>query len=398
MSSAATRRQFLEQALATATLLLSGCSDGGADGSEAGPPDALGCPDALAGWQRRENLLFLDEGNLPLEQPYGQGWDKRLLTDLSKLDPDHLLTDNDRFYVRTSYPDRLDPNAPWKISLGGLVRLPQEVTLEELLPQARPLGTHLMECSGNGAGGHFGLLSAATWTGAPVLEVLRRVERLASATRVLISGFDDHSQASMTSVPGASWIFTLDQLAERGAFLATEMNGARLPPDHGYPVRLLVPGWYGCTCIKWVNEIKLVDDSELATAQMKEFAARTHQDGVPELARDYKPALIDQDAMPVRVEQWTLGDRTRYRVAGILWGGERPTDKLVIRFNPQEDYVPVVVCPKQTTNQSWTFWSHVWTPASAGIYRIQLQVDDSTVPKKRLDAGYYIRSVQVAAV
>src|SRR6185436_10905211 len=141
-----------------------------------------------------------------------------------------------------------------------------------------------------------------------------KTKRLRAATRVLVSGFDDHSQPSTHSTAGASWIFTLAELAETGAFLATRMNGEPLPRDHGFPLRLVVPGWYGCTCIKWVDAISFVDDDALATSQMQEFASRTMQNGMPALARDYLPAEIDQAAMPVRVEEWNVGGRLAYRV------------------------------------------------------------------------------------
>ena len=81
--------------------------------------------------------------------------------------------------------------------------------------------------------------------------------------------------------------------AATGAFLATQMNGADLPRDHGFPVRLVVPNWYGCTCIKWVSQIDIVADDEPSTTQMREFAARTHQDGMPDLARDFQSPVID---------------------------------------------------------------------------------------------------------
>src|SRR5438034_9585635 len=79
------------------------------------------------------------------------------------------------------------------------------------------------------------------------------------------------------SIPGASWAFSPEQLEKAGAFLATELNGQPLPKDHGAPVRLVVPGWYGCTSIKWVNEITLVREEVEATSQMLEYAARTLQ-------------------------------------------------------------------------------------------------------------------------
>ena len=64
-----------------------------------------------------------------------------------------------------------------------------------------------------------------------------------------------------------------------------------LTPDHGAPVRLVVPNWYGCACIKWVTHVEMVPDDEPATTQMREFAARTHQNGVPARARDYQPPI-----------------------------------------------------------------------------------------------------------
>jgi DMSO/TMAO reductase YedYZ molybdopterin-dependent catalytic subunit len=159
-----------------------------------------------------------------------------------------------------------------------------------------------MECAGNPRTLHFGLISAANWAGIPLAKVLPRVEPRSGASWVLISGFDRHSQPSEHSMPGASWIFTREQMESAGAFLATEMNGQPLPPDHGFPIRLVAPGWYGCTCIKWVSEIAMVDEAAPATGQMREFAERTHQAGTPELARDFQPATIDLAAMPVRVE------------------------------------------------------------------------------------------------
>ena len=175
------------------------------------------------------------------------------------------------------------------------------------------------------------------------------------------------------------------------------MNGQSLNKDHGAPVRLIVPGWYGCTSIKWVNAITLVDENFLATSQMQEFAGRTHQQGVPRLARDYRPATIDQAAMPIRIEKWFVDGRIKYRVVGILWGGSRPVKALEIRFNPEEDYVRVAHF-SQTANDPWCFWSHAWTPTTVGTYLIRLRVADPLVETKRLDSGYYVRSVEVTEI
>lgn len=341
-------------------------------------------------------LPFADDGDLPLEEPLGVGWDGRLYTDLSTLSPESLVTANESFYVRTRYPDLLDPEAPWVVAVDGLVDAPSTLELDELLPLAAPRGVHLMECSGNGRGGSFGLMSAAAWDGIAMIDLLARITSRPEATRVLVNGFDGHSVPSANghSTPGASWIFTPAQL-ER-AFLATAMNGAPLPPDHGAPLRLLVPGWYGCTCIKWVDRITLVDDDAPATAQMMEFASRTHQDGVPTRAADYRPAIIEQAAMPVRVERWREGGAVVLRTTGILWGGSTPTSAASIRFG-DASWEPVTVDPPTTQNATWTLWTHTWRPTRSGELAIRMRIDDPSIPTRRLDADHYLRTIVLDA-
>jgi hypothetical protein len=130
---------------------------------------------------------------------------------------------------------------------------------------------------------------------------------------------------------------------------------------------------------------------------MKEFADRTHQNGVQKLASEYKPAAIDQAAMPIRVEQWKVDGSDKYNVVGVMWGGHKLTRDLQIRFRPDEAFVPVETY-HQTTNATWTLWSHRWTPADTGVYRIQLKVADPTIPTRRLDEGYYARAVNITNV
>jgi len=242
-------------------------------------------------------------------------------------------------------------------------------------------------------------MSAARWNGVPLMRVLERVSRRPRATRVLVSGFDEHSTLDPGSVPGASWIFSLDQIRESRAFLATGMNGAALSPDHGFPLRLVVPGWYGCTAIKWVDEIALVDDEAPATDQMREYAGRTHQHPMgPRLARDFQPATIDPAAVPVRVEMHAAdGGKIVYRIVGLAWGGRTPPRTLVIRFRPDVPFAPVEQIGTGDGG-GWTFWSHAFRPPGPGRYRIELAVRDPGVRTRRLDMGYYAREIEIARV
>ena len=329
----------------------------------------------------------------------GRGWDGRLSLDLTRIDPAApLLQENHEFFIRTFYPDGIDRDVPWQIRVRGLVDADSEIDADGLDGLATDQGAYVLECSGNSWYGSFGLMSAARWSGVPLADVLADLPVSRSATRVVVSGYDQHDDPSDHSTPGASWVFSLDQVEQTGMFLATRMNGERLPFDHGFPVRLYVPNWYGCSCIKWVDEIRLVDDDEPATPQMMEFAGRTHQDGVPRLARDYRPASQDQAAMPVRIERWRLADGSRlHRIVGILWGGDDPAAgrKLTIRLGDEAEYVPVEVCPTMTANQPWTVWTHAWAPDARGLYNIRCGIDDRRISTNRLDSGYYDRTVDI---
>jgi len=346
-------------------------------------------------------IEFLGEGHFPMETPLDAGLDGRLYTDLSAVTPDRPTTPTEKFYVRTRASELLDNRKSWTIKASGLLSTPTEISMADLRKVSKPAGLHLMECSGNVRFAHFGMLSVADWAGARVSEVLDSVKMDKAASHVLISGFDRYPADSSTSTPGASWIFTVDELSASKAFFATEMNGSLLTRDHGAPVRLVVPGWYGCACIKWVDEITILGEGAATTSQMREFAGRTMQQGVPELVKDYRPAIIEQAAMPIRVEKWLVDRKIKYRVNGIAWGGSRPVSGLAIRFgsepNSSEEFVPVDDFV-QTNNDPWSFWTHVWTPTKPGLYFIRLRVKDSSIPARRLNSGHYVRSVQIKEI
>jgi len=340
---------------------------------------------------------FSGEARVPLGEAFGAELDGRLYTDLSKLTAENSIVPVEQFYIRTRASKLLDNTKPWELQLGGLSDNSFAIQMPDLKKMSAPMGLHLMECAGNVRSAHYGMISVASWNGVALADIIERAKSKSDAKRVLISGFDTYIAKSASSIPGASWVFTAEELKKAGAFLATEMNGSPLTSDHGAPVRLVVPGWYGCTCIKWVNEINFVDDAAAATSQMQEYAARTMQNGVPQLAREYRPATIEQAAMPIRIEKWVVAGKIRYRIVGIAWGGSVPVKKLQIRFNPEEEYVAVDNF-QQTGNDPWRFWTHDWTPKQPGTYMIRLHISDPGVTARRLEAGYYMRTVEISEI
>ena len=151
-----------------------------------------------------------------------------------------------------------------------------------------------------------------------------------------------------------------------------------------------------------MTAIDLVPDDEPATGQMQEFAQRTHQDGIPRLARDFEPPAIDLAATPVRVEQWRTaspanGSGVIYRVIGIRWGGGAAGARagLTIRFRAGAPFVPVDQSSRAIEGTSWSLWSHLWRPDAPGVYQIVLGTTDPALRTRRLDLRYYTRDVQI---
>jgi len=384
-----TRRDFVRTSALTSGALLLGMNHPGLFAvTEAQKPQLDGKP--------LEELQFLNEGRVEMDSAFGSELDGRLYTSLSGLSNDSLVTPMDRFYVRTRASQILPRPESWAISLDGLVAAPQKLKIAELQAAAKPLGLHLMECAGNTRAAQFGMISVGEWTGVPISEILSRARAKSSATQVLVSGFDRYVATSTTSTPGASWIFPLAELAEAGAFLATRLNSMPLTRDHGAPVRLVIPNWYGCACIKWVQTITLVDQETESTSQMREFASRTGQKGVPDLARDFSPAIIQLGAMPIRIEKRRANQKIHYRVVGLCWGGSRPATSLFIRFNPEEDYVPVQHF-RPATDGLWTVWTHDWFPARPGKFLIRLMTKDVGLTQ-RINSGYFVREVEIEDV
>ena len=342
---------------------------------------------------------FVNEGAASVAKT-GTGLDARTRIDLSTLGSERLDVGADAFFVRTERPDRLPQGEPRELRLGGLVERELAIPTSELVALARPMGVHLLECSGNTKDGAFGLISATAWDGVPLSEVLGRITPRSTLpeARVLVGGFDDHSQASQggRSTAGASWVFSRADLAKAGAFLATGMGGKALLPDHGSPIRLMVPNFFGCACIKWLDRIDLVPDDAPATEHMKEFAARTHQHVAFDLARQYSAPIVEAAALCIRAEHRRVGGKVRLFLRGIVWGGTKPTE-LMRLFLDEAPGDPLFVKTPAASATTWGIWEYTGPALAPGLHSVRLGIEPIGTPQRRLDLGWYTRVFEVRA-
>lgn len=176
-----------------------------------------------------------------------------------------VITPNERFYVRNHYDvPRIDPTA-WYLSVGGLVRHRLALSLADLrrLPSRSVIVT--LECAGNGralldppvAGRQWqlGAVSTAEWTGVPLVEVLDRAGVEAAAREIVVRGADRGPTHGGSESVHFERSLPVDSTRDPDVLLAYAMNGEPLPANHGAPLRLVVPGWYGMASVKWLTHI-----------------------------------------------------------------------------------------------------------------------------------------------
>lgn len=340
---------------------------------------------------------FVGEGDPPLERLIGSGPDARRFSDLSRIRLDGTAPADSPFFVRTGPPRGLPARADWSINILGLGSTTPGLRLPEIEAASRPRGFSVLECSGNDPGGRFGLLGGAHWEGALLGDLFRALRRrggvAGSPAWVRVTGWDE-GPLSPGDRPEASWIFSEKDLLAAKAFLATGINGAALPSENGGPVRLMIPGWYGCACIKWVRSMEWLDGDPPATPFMREYAGRTHQDGIPATAGAFRPAIMQWGALPIRVERHVKAGRAGYRVIGLAWGGDKTETPLQIRIG-SGDWQDVIVRAPRRTHAGWSVWTYRWEPAAAGEYPIRLRVPGAKRGSLRSDGDWYLRICRI---
>ena len=215
----------------------------------------------------------------------------------------------------------------WALSIGGLVADPMKLTLDEL--RARPAVelTVTMECAGNGRAQltpHVvsqpwlnEAVGTARWRGVALAALLEEASPLDDAAEVVFTGLDRGLEKEIEQQYERS--LRLDDT--RDAVLAYEMNGAALPPQHGFPLRLVVPGWYGMTSVKWLTSIEVIDRPFEGYQQAEAYRFRLDEDddGRP-LTRMAPRALMIPPGIP------EFSSRARTVARGSRWNASPPRD------------------------------------------------------------------------
>jgi DMSO/TMAO reductase YedYZ molybdopterin-dependent catalytic subunit len=294
---------------------------------------------------------------------------------LAALDADRITAIED-FYVRSNFPTPPYDPAAWRLVVDGLVEQPLSLRLEEVLALPERTLTATLECAGNGRtqmapipeGEPWGLgaVSTASWTGVPLAAVLERARLRPGAIEVRFEGADRGVPRNRTETINFERSLPLADALHPDVLLVTRMNGAPLTDEHGAPLRVLVPGWYGMASVKWLHRIEVLDRPFHGHYQTRQYVyERTGVAERPPVRHMHVKALVTSP------EPGALLPTGPVEVRGFAWCGEAPITAVEVSvdagaWQPAE----VVDEPRPYT---WQRWCWIWPGAPAGRHSLRVR-------------------------
>jgi sulfane dehydrogenase subunit SoxC len=275
--------------------------------------------------------------------------------------------------------------ADWRLRIDGHVRREIELSLDEI--RARPAARQrvTMECAGNGRARLdprppsqpwvLEAVGTAEWGGTPLRPILEEAGLRDEAVEVLFTGLDrgvegDIEQNYARSLPVA-------EALRDDVLLAYEINGQPLPPQHGFPVRLIVPGWYGMTSVKWLDRITLLDRPFDGYQQRHSYRLRQEEDEVGEpLTRMQPRALMVPPGIPVFQTRERVLDLAPCRVEGRAWSGWAPIASVQISTDGGGTWEEASI-EEPASPWSWSSWSYLWEPGAPGRFELCCRARDA---------------------
>ncbi len=302
--------------------------------------------------------------------------------------------------------------ATYELPVTGRVRNPLKLTLEDI--KARPKVTMpvMMECGGNGrahlsprpvsAPWYDEAVGCAEWTGTSLRPILEESGLLDDAVEILFSGYDRGLDQGIEHDYERS--LTVEDALRDEVFLAYEMNGMPLPPQHGSPLRLIVPDWYGMASVKWVKEIKAIEEPFEGVQQTITYNYRQSEEdtGIP-VTRKYPHALMVPPGIPDFLSRKRHVEAGRITMEGRAWSGFGPIERVEFSADGGGTWHGADL-GDALGPYGWTSWTCEWD-AYPGEYELCVRATDTTGETQPGDGkeawnqgGYGINVVQRVSV
>jgi DMSO/TMAO reductase YedYZ molybdopterin-dependent catalytic subunit/rhodanese-related sulfurtransferase len=292
-----------------------------------------------------------------------------------------VVMPNARFYVRNHFETpRLDP-ASWRLEVSGLVERPLRLSLRDLHNMRSETVVATLECAGNGRSAfdppadgeqwQLGAVSTAEWTGVPLAEILDRAGLTPEALEIVFRGADQGDVGEAADPIRFERSLPVTDAGHSGSLLAYAMNGEPLPLEHGYPARLIVPGWYAVASVKWLTEIEAIGSPFTGFFQAKRYIYETQRDGT--VARE--PVRLQQVrsviTQPSAGQEVTVGDLV---VRGVAWSGAAPIDKVEVSIGTGRWQNARLI--GQRHRHSWQWWELLTRIDSPGQTTLRARATD----------------------
>ena len=291
------------------------------------------------------------------------------------------VTPVDLFYVRNHFDLPQTGDDPWILVVDGVSEGKRTFSLDQLkkLPTKNLLVT--LECAGNGRASmdpapsgtpwDLGAVSQAYFSGTSLANVLNQLGSPKDTVEVFFVGADRGETRTSQTVPYARSL-PLDAALHPDTLLVWEMNGAPLPRQHGYPLRLVVPDWYGMASVKWLKQISFLTAPFEGFFQVDDYVYVGEagiEDGAPVTTMRVRALILDP-------AQGSTHSPSEVRFTGIAWSGGGSIAMVEISFD-QGDTWREVELNSPSSPYSAQRWSYLWRPESPGQYTIIVRASDS---------------------
>jgi sulfane dehydrogenase subunit SoxC len=273
----------------------------------------------------------------------------------------------------------------WRLRIGGLVERPLSLSLDEIKARRATTLTVTLECAGNGRA----LLAprplsqpwlreavgTAEWTGTPLAPLLQEAGVAANATEVVFTGRDRGIQGDVEHAYERS--LPLADALRDDVLLAYAINGQTLPPQHGFPLRLVVPGWYGMTHVKWLDAITVVDEPFEGWQQAVAYHLRESEDeqGTP-VTRILPRSLLVPPGIPDFLTRTRYVETGPCTLEGRAWSGWGLIERVEVSVDGGATWDDADL-RDPLSEFAWRGWTYEWN-AQPGEHELASRATDAT--------------------
>lgn len=286
---------------------------------------------------------------------------------------DTWLTPTDQFFAIKHFNEPALDEATWHLEIAGLVRNPRTLTLADLMTRPRQEVTFTMECSGNTGLPFFnGGIGNARWAGTPLAPLLEEAGVLDDGIEVVFWGADagDQVRGEVTITEHFARSMSLPDAMAPENLLVWEMNGAPLESIHGYPLRLIAPGWYGIANVKWLTRIEVRDARYQGHFMARDYVTIREEEHDGETVWTFTSVSRDRlKSAPAKL----MRDGDACIVMGAAWGA--PIAGVEVRIDDGA-WMPATLTERTEDDYAWVFWTFAWDAPNPGEHTVTSRATD----------------------